>query len=70
MDIGLYTMSFTAPYEPITDVYNVCFQGYNENGDLQFRSAKINSSGTIELRTTTPIKIGEYFECSVTYIEK
>lgn len=70
VDTGLYTMSFNAPFLPIADAYNTAFMGYNENGDLQFRSVKIFFDGRVEVRTTTPIKIGEYFECSITYIEK
>ena len=63
-------MSFKAPFLPYSDVYNTTFTGYNENGDLQFRSVKIYFNGTIEVRTTTPIKSGQYFEGSVTYISK
>lgn len=70
LDTGLYTMSFKAPFLPYSDVYNTTFTGYNENGDLQFRSVKIYFNGTIEVRTTTPIKSGQYFEGSVTYISK
>lgn len=70
VDVGLYTMSFKAPFLPYSDVYNTTFTGYNENGDLQFRSVKIYFNGTIEVRTTTPIKSGQYFEGSVTYISK
>ena len=70
LNVGLYTMSFTAPFIPYLDVYNTTFTGYNENGDLQFRSVKIFFDGRIEVRTTTPIKSGQYFEGSVTYISK
>ncbi len=70
VDVGVYTLDFKAPFLPIADAYNTVFMGYNENSDLQFRSVKIFFDGRVEVRTTTPIKAGQYFECSVTYIEK